>query len=214
MFFAPPDRDEAAREVNDCGLPTVFGQRTISLTRVEASDRSMHIRNIAALIVSMTLLGCGSASTPAAPTSAAGLNLVDGTYRLTLSMSSSGEPTCNNNGVCLTVSLCGGGANPPSLRPVITMARLERIGDQITLRAEDPSSTLVFDLRIAGNALSGTASGQLREGALQIVVGEGHAAIATGLVLPTAVTGKLDGQLSTGGYSCSNNGHTWALSPQ
>jgi hypothetical protein len=174
----------------------------------------MHIRNVAALIVSMTLFGCGGASTPAAPTSTGGLNLIDGTYRLTLSMSASGEPTCNNSGVCLAVSLCGGVATAPSLRPVTTTARLERIADQITIRAEDPSSTLVFDLRLAGKALSGTASGQLRDGALQIVVGEAHAAIATGLVLPTSVTGKLEGQLSAGGYSCSNNGHTWSLSPQ
>jgi hypothetical protein len=74
-----------------------------------------------------------------------------------------------------------------------------------------------MDLRTAGSALGGTASGQFRDGPQQVVVasGEGQAAaLATGTMLTASIAGKIDGQVSIGGYSCSNNGHSWTLAPR
>jgi len=71
-----------------------------------------------------------------------------------------------------------------------------------------------MELRLETNALSGTASGQLRDGNVQlsIVSAQGQAgAGVTGTVLAASVAGKIDGQVGIGGYSCSNNGHTWGL---
>jgi len=36
----------------------------------------------------------------------------------------------------------------------------------------------------------------------------------TGTVLEAAVAGRIDGQVETDGYGCSNNGHTWTLTPR
>lgn len=31
---------------------------------------------------------------------------------------------------------------------------------------------------------------------------------------PAAVSGRIEGQVETDGYGCSNNGHTWTLTPR
>ena len=175
----------------------------------------MHVRNVAAFILPFTLLGCGHSS-PAAPSSTSIiLNLAPGSYALTLTMSRSGEPVCRN-GICTATSLCVGAGGPQTVTPFATVVRLERSRDAVTIRPEDPSATLRLDLHIAGNTVDGTASGEFRDGALQISIagGDGRTpAVATGTVLAASVTGNIDGQVSTNGYACSNNGHTWAIAP-
>ena len=172
----------------------------------------MRTRHVAALIVLLTLLGCGGGhSTPAAPTPITAVaDLVPGTYALTLTMSQQGDPVCNG-GFCTSVGLCIG-MSPP-VRTLATVVSLDRSGDAVTIRPQDPSATFRLDLRIAGTALAGTASGQFRDGALQIsVAGPGQSpGVATGTMLAGSVAGRIDGQVSIGGYSCSNNGHMWTL---
>jgi hypothetical protein len=179
----------------------------------------MRLRELATVVGSLTFLACGRNSTPTAPTSTV-LDLLPGTYALTITMSSSGEPVCNN-GLCVSVSLCGGGTGaPPSVRALTTVVRLDRSGDAITIHPEDTSASFRMDLRIAANTVSGTASGQFRDPTLQLslVIAAGQpgqpAAVATGTVLTTSVAGKIDGQVGVGGYSCSNNGHTWTMVPR
>ena len=174
----------------------------------------MRIRHVAALIVLLTLLGCGGGhSTPASPTpTTAVVDLVPGTYALTLTMSQQGDPVCNG-GFCTSVGLCiAFGALPP-VRTLATVVSLDRSGDAVTIRPQDPSATFRLDLSIDGTALTGTASGQFRDGALQIsVAGAGQSAgVASGTLLAGSVAGRIDGQVSIGGYSCSNNGHMWTL---
>jgi hypothetical protein len=72
----------------------------------------MRMRNVAALIVLLTLPGCGGHSTPSAPTptpTAVPFDLVPGSYALKLTMSPSGEPVCNGS-ICTSISVCSGTA--------------------------------------------------------------------------------------------------------
>jgi hypothetical protein len=141
---------------------------------------------------------------------------VTGTYALTVSMSSSGDPICNN-GICFSAGLCINVGEPPSMRAVTTAVHLERSGDTISIRPEDPSASFRMELHVEANALSGTASGQFRDGNVQlsVVSGQGQSAAAvTGTVQAASVAGKIDGQVGLGGYSCSSNGHTWNLVPR
>jgi hypothetical protein len=126
-------------------------------------------------------------------------------------MSQSGEPVCNGS-ICTSISVCGGGDGPPAVMTFTTVVRLDRTGDVITIRPEDSAATLRMDLRITATELAGTATGQFRDGALQVSVSGGGKpdGAATGTLLGS-VSGRIDGQVSIGGYSCSNNGHAWAL---
>ncbi len=131
-------------------------------------------------------------------------------------MSQQGDFQCPDGGsVCVTISLCGG-AGGPSASTVATLVRLDRSGDLVTIRPEDPSATFRLDLHVAGPVLAGTASGEFRDGALEVAVasGEKSAAVASGTVLTASVAGKLDGNVRIAGYGCSNNSHTWTLAPR
>jgi hypothetical protein len=178
----------------------------------------MRLRELAALILPLAVLACGSNSTPTAPTPTV-LDVVPGSYALTITMSSSGEPVCNN-GICASVSLCGGlSGAAPSVRALTAVVRLDRSEDAITIRPADGSASFRMELRIVSTVVSGIASGEIRDPTLQVSlrIGSGQpgqsAAVATGTVMTTSIVGKLDGQLGVGGYSCSNNGHTWTLFP-
>ena len=190
-----------------------IGMRTVVFREsIVVEQHPTRARKFAALIVALTCLSCGGHSTPTAPASTV-LDLVTGPYALTVTMSSIGDPICTN-GVCLSAGLCSRVGDPPTLRPVTAAVRLDRSGDAISIRPEDASSSFRMELRLETNALSGTASGQLRDGNVQlsIVSAQGQAgAGVTGTVLAASVAGKIDGQVGIGGYSCSNNGHTWGL---
>jgi hypothetical protein len=57
-------------------------------------------------------------------------------------------------------------------------------------------------------------AGQFRDGAVQASVSarDGRsAATTTAAVMSGSVTGKIDGRVSIGGYSCSSNAHAWTL---
>ena len=177
----------------------------------------MQLRKLATVVLSVTLLACGRDSTPTGPTSV--LGLTPGTYALTVTMSTFGEPICTN-GVCIAGGACAGQADQPAVRALTTVIRLDRSGDALTVRPEDSSASFRMNLQIAANALTGTAAGQFRDPTLQLslAIAAGHpgqsAAVATGNVMTTSVAGKIDGQISVGAYSCSNNGHTWTLVPR
>jgi hypothetical protein len=174
---------------------------------------------LATLVIPLTLLACGGNSSPTAATSPSTvLDLVPGAYALTITMSSSGEPVCNN-GFCLSGGVCAGSATS-TVRTLTTAVRLDRSGDAITVRAEDVSASFRMDLSIAANTVTGTMSGEFRDAAhqLSLTIKSGQpsqaAAVATGTVLATSVAGKIDGQLGIAGYACSNNGHIWTLVPR
>jgi hypothetical protein len=172
----------------------------------------MRLAKLAALVVPFTFVSCGGRSSPSAPTSAL-LDLVPGTYALTVTMSPNGDPTCTN-GICTSLTLCIGSSDPRSVLAVTTAVRVDRAADAITIRPEDTSASFRMELRIAEAAVSGTASGQFRDGNGQLSIGSGDPqsrASVSGVVLATSVSGKIDGQVGVSGYSCSNNGHTWTL---
>jgi len=178
----------------------------------------MRVSTVAAFVLPLTLLGCGGHSTPSTPTptpTAVLFNVVSGSYQLKLSMSFSGEPICTG-GFCRSISVCGGVGSAPSINTFSTPVRLDRTGDAVTIHPEDPSATLRLDLRITGSDAAGTVSGNFRDGAHQIAVTSagGQPAAMTGTVLEAAVAGRIEGQVETDGYGCSNNGHTWTLTPR
>jgi len=180
----------------------------------------MRVNRVAALIVPLTLFGCGGHSLPTVPTSPSIplvlFNVVPGSYGLKITLSSSGDPVCNAAGICTSISVCSGTQGPSSVSSFTTAVRLDRSGDAVTIRPDDASATLRIDLRIAGSVAAGTVSGQFRDGAHQIAVASagGQPAAMTGAVLEAAVAGRIDGQVGTDGYSCSNDGHTWTLTPR
>lgn len=174
----------------------------------------MKVRTFTGLAVSLIVTACGGHSTPAAPSPV--LDLVPGSYALTLSISQTGDPVCTAAG-CFATSVCVGNSGASTVRTVTGGVRLERAGDAVIIRPDDPSSTFRLDLQITGNALTGSASGQFRDGGLQLSVeprSGAQAAAATGTVMSVSVAGKIDGQVSIGGYGCSNNGHGWTLTPR
>lgn len=180
----------------------------------------MRLPQLATLVIPLTVLGCGGSSSPTSPASPTStlLGVVSGAYALTITMSSSGEPVCDN-GLCASLSLCSGASGAPSVRTLTTVVRLDRSGDAISVRPEDATASFRMDLSMAADTVAGTASGQFRDTAQQLSltitagqVGQA-AAVATGTVLTSSVTGKIDGQVGIAGYSCSNNGHIWTLVP-
>ncbi len=178
----------------------------------------MHVRKLAALILTLTLPGCGGSSTPTAPTpTPVVIELVSGSYALTLSMAQSGEQICNGS-ICASTSLCIGPGGPPAVRTLTTAVRLERSGDAVSVRPEDSSATFRLDLNIVGRAVGGVASGEFRNGTVHMSVGSGRggqaAAAVVGNMLSASVAGTIDGQVSIGEYGCSNNGHSWTLAPR
>jgi len=190
-----------------------IGMRTVVFREsIVVEQHPIRARKFAALIVALTCLSCGGHSTPTAPASTV-LDLVTGPYALTVTMSSIGDPICTKR--CLPFR----GTVQQSWRSA-DVAASHRCGPLGQVgRCDQHSSRRRLLLVSHGtppqtNALSGTASGQLRDGNVQlsIVSAQGQAgAGVTGTVLAASVAGKIDGQVGIGGYSCSNNGHTWGL---
>ena len=169
----------------------VYGWKMRSLSRL-----------FVAPLLALLMPACGGSSTPTAPAPAVAtplFNILTGAYTLTLTMSQSSD------GV-----FTGG----PSLSTLTTLVRLDRSGDAVTVSTEDPAATFRIDLHMSGTALDGTVAGQFRDGAVQATVSarEGRsAATTTAAVMSGSVTGKIDGRVSIGGYSCSSNAHAWTL---
>lgn len=183
----------------------------------------MRVQNVSALVAPILFLACGG-SPPTAPTAtntppaviSTALDLVPGAYTLTIAMSRSGEPTCNN-GICVSVSLCGGSSSAPGSGTASTAVRLDRQEDVATIRPQEAAESFRMELRQAGTGLYGTAVGAFRDGTTQTVVvaGSGQSAAGvSGSLLAASASGRIDGQVSIGGYGCSNNGHSWTLVPR
>ena len=164
---------------------------------------------LVAPLLALLMPGCSGSSTPTTPVPAVAtpiFNILTGAYTLTLTMSQSGDST--------GPTLCVGPAGAPSLSSLTALVRLDRLGDAVTVSAEDPTATFRIDLHMAGTALDGTTVGQFRDGAVQasVTARDGHsAATTTAAVMSGSVAGKIDGRVSIGGYSCTSNAHTWTL---
>jgi hypothetical protein len=122
--------------------------------------------------------------------------------------------TTGSSGISTCVGFPGGqpgfvGISAP------TAAQVERTGDSITVRPDDPAATFRMDLQISGATVSGTASGQYRSAATVIAVGgSSGAAVVTGILGPSFMSGALTGSVSVESLTCSNNGHSWSLAPR
>jgi hypothetical protein len=175
------------------------------------------VRKLARLIIPplvSLLVGCGGGAPPTAPaTPAPVFSILNGAYTLTLTMSPAADPVCTG-GICTTLSLCFGAVNAASPTALTTPVHLDRSGDAVTVTTDDSAATFRIDLRMSGTALEGTTIGQFRDGAVQAAVTarDGRsAATTTAALMPASIAGKIDGQVSIGGYSCANNAHTWTL---
>jgi hypothetical protein len=165
----------------------------------------------AALAAAAVFAGsCGGASptSPAGMTSQPrGVSLPAGPYTLTINLSRTGIPVCQN-GFCSSTSLCVGNPAPTTSQIDVT---LERSGDEATARVAGGGTLLLLALRLASTTVTGSIAGGATDAA-------GSRIDATGTVTgdapgdPTiAVSGNIDGQVSVSGVGCSNNGHTWSL---
>jgi hypothetical protein len=155
---------------------------------------------------------CGGPSTPVQPSTAI---LPTGAYRLTLTMSVTGDPICTGAG-CARVSQCGATGGVVAVSVPIEV-RAERTGDDIAIHPVEPSATLRMNLRVTGIAVSGTASGQVRSGGV-VVATDGarpqSVAVLTGIAAPGPArfaAGTLEGVITVDGAGCSNNAHRWDL---
>ena len=173
----------------------------------------MLCRTSAALVILLAATGCGDNALPsspgAVPTHGSTL-LSSGPYTLMVTVSPTGESVCEG-GFCRSMSLCFG--SPPSAASFATSVQVDASGNGVMVVADAPGATFRMDLRSAGKALTGTAAGQFAEGLRQVSV-SGSAAVTGSLGTAGHAAGRMDGQLSTGSYGCSNNGHGWTLTPR
>jgi hypothetical protein len=165
------------------------------------------------IVAALVLTSCGGS--PMAPSvrapQAAG-PLDSGLYLLMLTMATSGT---SGSSVCFSVTIGGS----PGLVAVIvpTPVQVERSGDTVTVRPDDPTATFRMQLQLAGANLAGTASGQYRSSATTVTVSgplSAPTAEATGIVGPSSISGTLNGTVSVESMGCSNNGHSWSLTPR
>jgi len=163
------------------------------------------------LVVACIAAACGERSTPVQPSAPI---LPTGAYRLTLTMSATGDPICTGAG-CAAVSPCG---NPGGVIAVSVPieVRAERTADEIVIHPVEPSATFRMNLRVSGIAVSGTASGQVRSGGVVVGTDGGRsqsAAVVTGIAAPGPrfAAGTLEGVITIDGAGCSNNAHHWDL---
>jgi hypothetical protein len=168
-----------------------------------------------ALLVTLTATACGGRAAPTQPSmTTPAVSLPAGPYLLKIDLSSTGDPVCTPGAVCTAVSVCIGTPSGPlsATMPV----RVERAGATAAVLPDDPVSSFGMALQIDAETAVGTARGTFLEGGRSITLtGEsGPIASATGVLAAGRATGKFDGQLSMGGYSCANNGHTWNLTPR
>ena len=176
------------------------------------------MRRLMLLALAMLAGSCGGPSSPIAPPvpSPAQLSLANGSYRLTIMMSTTGG--CPTSPICTSVSLCSSLSGSGIVAEAVpTGVALQRDGDTIAIRPDDPAATFRMTLQQSGAALSGTAFGGY--GSLQATLtvsdGLGGPAAVTGVLLPSfGVSGNLTGDVEVNGTGCSNNGHTWTLTPQ
>ena len=167
----------------------------------------------AALAAAVIVAGSCGSSSPAAPdpgpsTTTRAVSLPAGPYTLTITPSPTGLPVCQN-GVCTSASLCSGSMATGAMRLAVNA---ERTGDAATLRSTAPTTNLVVEFRISAATVLGTIRGSATDEGGNPVFATGE---VTGAAPPDeaiAVSGNINGMISAGAGSCSNNGHQWSLS--
>jgi len=176
------------------------------------------MRRWAVLLAIAFAVGCGSrgATAPTPASDGPLINVTSGTYRLLLNMSTTGDPVCDGL-ACSSVSLCAQVAGAPLISVFTpTTAMIERTGDALVVRPADSAATFRMDLLLRDGTVSGTASGRFSTGGITVQVGNGTPggpAVVTGTLQRNSLAGTLQGSIEVGGSGCSNNGHTWSLTP-
>jgi hypothetical protein len=88
----------------------------------------------------------------------------------------------------------------------------ERTGDVATLRSSAPATNLVIEFQISGPTVLGSIRGSAADQGGNQLSATGEVSGAAPPDVTIAVSGNINGMLSAGGGSCSNNGHSWSLS--
>ena len=136
--------------------------------------------------------------------------LGSGPYVLAVTLSTTGIPVCQN-GVCTSNSLC---VNNPASASASFDVDLERTGDAATVRIPGSGSSLVLSLQVAQSSVGGTIAGSAR-GTNGVLVDVSGAVTGTAPDdKAIAVSGNINGEFSVAGGGCSNNGHSWSLTPR
>ena len=150
-----------------------------------------------------------SPSVPAPVPPPGTVTLESGPYTLAIVFSRTGRPTCQD-GFCTSMSLCIG--NPSPTKSAFNVA-VERSGGRATVHVPGGVSSLVLSLEIAPALVTGMISGSARDTHGVVIEASGTVSGAAPSNAPV-VSGYIDGQLAVAGGSCSNNGHTWSLTPR
>jgi len=165
-------------------------------------------------VAAVIAAGCAGTPTTPSPTPQSSGALASGPYQLTVSMATSG-----NSGVSACVSASTGTQVPGFSAIFVPMpVHVAVSGSAAAITPDDESATFRMQIQIAGANVSGTASGQFRSRGTTVTVtgpfSNPSAAAATGVIAPTSARGSLDGTVSVEGLSCTNNGHSWSLTPR
>jgi hypothetical protein len=169
----------------------------------------------AVLAVALVLAeSCGGSSTAPSPATTVPVPrpvvLGSGAYTLAVTLSTTGLPVCQN-GICFSRSIC---ANTPPSRTAVFNVDLERAGDTATVRVPGAPFPLVLSLLVAPTSVVGMISGSARDASGVLVDIAGTVTGAAASDAAVAVAGNIDGQISMPDGGCSNNGHTWSLTPR
>ena len=165
----------------------------------------------AAVLVAASCGGSPVSPGPPGPVPTPGAVILEsGPYTLAMTLSSTGRPTCQD-GICTSISLCIG---TPSGTTASFSVAVERSGDRATVGVPGEASSLVLALDVASASVTGTIAGSARDAQGVVVGASGTVSGAAPSNASRVVSGYMDGQLSVAGGSCSNNGHTWSLTPR
>jgi hypothetical protein len=136
--------------------------------------------------------------------------LDSGPYTLSLTLAPAGIPVCQN-GFCTSTTFC---IDSPASTTTSFDVDLERSGDTAAVRVPGSASSLVLTLRVASASVTGTITGSARDAHGLLIDVAGSVSGAAPSNAAVGVSGNIDGHMSVGGGSCSNNGHAWSLTPR
>jgi hypothetical protein len=162
------------------------------------------------MFVALALASCGG-GTPSAPSGIAPsgplpVTLSPGAYTLTITLATTGMPTCTN-GFCTSLSACSGN---PDTTPARFDVQVERDGEQATITSGGaPSLRLI--LHTASVPATGAISGSARDLRGDTITVAGTLSGIGSSNPGVAASGSIDGQVDTANGGCTNNGHGWSL---
>lgn len=165
------------------------------------------------MLVLAALASACASNSPLAPADPVPLSLAAGTYQLRIFTQTSETAPGFPSYVCLSI---GNGPIPVAQSIALTVNVMQESGGW---RVRTESGSLVIQLTVLGDTLTGTMQGQASVEDRSVVIGESPQHLTTASVVasadPSAFKGDIQGSVlflgPNGSQSCSSNG--WSLTP-